>query len=532
MESPSKTALGMLISFLLFLYALFWVLSRRLLSNSQQRKKLHPPEVGGAWPVIGHLHLLGGSEPTYKILEKMADAYGPIFTLKMGSHRAVVVSNWEIAKECFTTNDRVFASRPKVVAAKHMGYDNTMFAFSQYGPLWRHIRKITTHEILSNHRLDLLQHIRRSEVQSSINKLHELWVVKGGEKVLVEMKNWFGELTLNIIFRMVVGKPFSTAYEGSGDDGAEGVQFQVALRDFLELFMAFVPSDSFPFLSWLDLGGYEKAMKKTAKVLDKTLDKWLREHEERRDYNNCGEGEHKEEDFMDVMLSRVRDVEELAGYDVGTLTKSTCLNLILGGADTTQVTMTWALSLLLNNEDTLKKAQLELDEQVGRERLVVESDVKNLLYLQAIVKETMRLYPAAPLAAFHEAMEDCNVSGYHIPRRTRLIVNLKKLQKDPLVWENPDKFQPERFLTTHKDFDVTGQSPQLIPFGRGRRMCPGVSFSNQVIHLTLANLLHGFEIGRPSQELINMEESVGITSMKTTPLEVVLTPRLSARVYL
>ncbi|KAL0553575.1 hypothetical protein IC582_007475 [Cucumis melo] len=531
MESYSKTAV---ISLLLFLFSLFWVLSRRLLFRSQQRnKKLQPPVASGAWPVIGHLHLLGGSEPAYKTLGKMADTFGPIFTLKMGSHRAVVVSNWEIAKECFTTNDRVFASRPKLVAAKHMGYNNTMFAFTQYGPLWRHIRKIAIHEILSNQRLDLFQHIYKSEIQVSIKKLYELWVVNGSGKVLVEMKNWFGELTLNTIFRMVLGKRFSTTVEGSSNEGTdEGEQFRQALSDFLQLFMAFIPSDSFPFLSWLDLGGYEKAMKKTAKILDKTLHKWLIEHQQKRDYNNCGDAVHKEEDFMDVMLSTVQDVEELAGYDVGTITKATCLTLILGGAETTQTTLTWALCLLLNNnEDVLMKAQLELDEQVGRDRLVSESDVKNLLYLQAIIKETMRLYPAAPLAAMHEAMEDCNLVGYHIPAKTRLIVNLKKLQKDPLVWEDPDEFRPERFLTTHKDFDVRGQHTQFIPFGSGRRMCPGVSFANQVMHLTLANLLHGFEIRRPSQELINMEEKVGLTSMKTTPLEIFLTPRLPAQVY-
>ncbi|CAK9317208.1 unnamed protein product [Citrullus colocynthis] len=131
--------------------------------------------------------------------------------------------------------------------------------------------------------------------------------------------------------------------------------------------------------------------------------------------------------------------------------------------------MTWTLSLLLNHEDTLRKAQLELDEQVGRERLVAESDVKKLLYLQAIVKETMPLYPTAPLAGLHEAMEDCTVVGYHIPIRTRLIVNLKKLQRDPLVWENPNEFRPERFLSTHKDFDVKEQNPQLIPFGSGSK---------------------------------------------------------------
>lgn len=193
--------------------------------------------------------------------------------------------------------------------------------------------------------------------------------------------------------------------------------------------------------------------------------------------------------------------------------------------------MIWTLSLLLNNEEALKKIQLELDEQVGRKRLIEESDVKNLLYLQAIVKEAMRLCPAAPLIAMHEAVEDCTIAGYHIPAKSRLIVNVQKLQRDPVVWEDPCEFRPERFLTTQKGFDVRGQNPQLIPFGSGRKICPGVSFAIKIMHLTLANLLHGFEIERPSQEPIDMEESIGLTSVKTTPLDVVLRPRLSLEVY-
>ncbi|KAF5468357.1 hypothetical protein F2P56_012514 [Juglans regia] len=107
--------------------------------------------------------------------------------------------------------------------------------------------------------------------------------------------------------------------------------------------------------------------------------------------------------------------------------------LILAGTDTTTVTMTWALSLLLNNREALKKAQQELDLQIGRDRLVMESDVKNLLYLQAVIKETMRLYPAAPLSLPHESLEDCTLAGYHIPMGTRLLVNLSKIHRDPQI---------------------------------------------------------------------------------------------------
>ncbi|XP_022137230.1 cytochrome P450 CYP82D47-like [Momordica charantia] len=393
-----------------------------------------------------------------------------------------------IARECFTTNDRIFASRPKLVAGKLLGYDHAMLGTSPYGPYWRHVRKIATLQLLTNHRLHQLQHIQILEVRDSINKLHELCVndKKDSRRVLVEMNAWFRDLTLNTIFKMVIGKRFSTAFEGSG-----GAQYREAVRSLIELFGVFVPSDSFPFLRWLDLGGYEKAMKKAGKVLDEVFDKWIEEHRKKK---NSGEMEMKEQDFMDVMLSTVEDDGQLFGYDVETVTKATCLTMILGGADTTTITMTWALSLLLNNQEALRKVQRELDEHVGRQRRVKESDVKNLIYLQAVVKETLRLYPAVPLLVPHESMEDCTVAGYHIPAGTRLLVNLRKLQKDPLVWEDPCEFRPERFLTNQKDVDVRGQNLQLIPFGSGRRVCAGISFALQVMHLTLANLLHEFEI--------------------------------------
>lgn len=300
--------MGIIFLLILFFYTLFWVIS--LFRN----KKLQPPVAGGAWPVIGHLHLLSGSEPTHKTLGKMADAYGPIFTLKLGMHRALVVSNWEIAKECLTTNDKAFASRPTVTASKLLGYNNSMFGFSQYGQFWRHMRKITSFQLLSNHRLHQFEPIRSSEVHSSIKKLYEL-CTNDGEKVLVEMKTWFEDITLNIIFKIVFGKRFSDALEGNPD-------YRKTFRVLLELFGMFVPSDSFPCLSWLDLGGYKKAMKKTSKVVDEVFDKWLEEHRQRKMESNNNKGE----DFMDVLISMVKDDDEqLFGYVGDSVIKATCL---------------------------------------------------------------------------------------------------------------------------------------------------------------------------------------------------------------
>ncbi|KAI4347721.1 hypothetical protein L6164_008505 [Bauhinia variegata] len=205
--------------------------------------------------------------------------------------------------------------------------------------------------------------------------------------------------------------------------------------------------------------------------------------------------------------------------------------LILGGTDTTTGTLTWALALMLNNPKVLSKAHHELDTKIGRERLVMESDLTKLEYLDAILKETLRLYPAAPLSVPHESMEDCVVGGYHIPAGTRLLTNISKLHRDPRVYSDPTLFRPERFIEEHKGLGMKGQNFELIPFGAGRRMCPGFSFAVQSVQLILANLLHGFHVVNPHNEPIDMSEQVGITNIKASPLQVLLKPRLSSKVY-
>lgn len=206
-------------------------------------------------------------------------------------------------------------------------------------------------------------------------------------------------------------------------------------------------------------------------------------------------------------------------------------NLLLGGTDTTVVTLTWALSLLLNNRHILKQTQDEIDFTVGKERQVNESDLNKLVYVQAVFKETLRLYPPAPLSAQHESMEDCTVAGYNIPAGTRLITNIWKIQQDPRVWSNPAEFQPERFLNSHANVDVRGQHFEFIPFGSGRRSCPGISFALPVVHLILARFLQAFDVETPMDEKVDMTETPGLTNIKATPLTVLITPRLSPNLY-
>ncbi|KAJ4973899.1 hypothetical protein NE237_007073 [Protea cynaroides] len=510
--------LAVMFSFLIFLY---YLLERRS-RNTNQRLA---PEAIGAWPIIGHLLLLRGNSIPHITLGTLADKYGPAFTIRLGMQRALVVSSWEVAKECFSTNDGALATRPKAIGTKLMGYNYALFGLTHYGNYWREIRKITTLHLLSNRRLEMLQHIRLSETKAFIKEL-----CKGGQNgSLVDMKKWFGDLTFNIVVRMLVGKRYFGT-ESSAADAEEALRCQEGVREFAYYIGLFVVSDAFPSLEGLDLQGYEKAMKRTAKKLDSVLEGWLKEHKQKRisaDYDKAKQGD---QDFMDVMMS-IMEESKLDGYDPDTVIKATCLSLILGGNDTTLVTFTWVLSLLINNRHALKRAQDELDMHVGRERQVDESDIVKLEYLQAIVKETLRLYPAAPLAAAHEAIKECTIAGYHVPVGTRIVPNLYKIQRDPRMWSYPSEFRPERFLTSHVDIDLRGQHFEFLPFGSGRRMCPGISFALQVLHLGLARLLHGFEFTTPSGEPVDMTESPGLTNMKATALEVLVSPRLPSRLY-
>ncbi|KAI7731528.1 hypothetical protein M8C21_017657, partial [Ambrosia artemisiifolia] len=501
--------------------------------TAKKRKTIErtAPEPSGALPFFGHLHRLHGPEPVARILAKMADDYGSIFCLRLGSQRAMVVSSWQMVKDCFTTNDRIFATRPNMAVSRYMGYNSAVFALAPYGTYWREIRKMVILELLTSQRIEKHKNVRNSEVKYLINEFYSLTAKNGTQKTVVNMTKWFEHVTFNIIVRMLAGKRFSSGCNDGGKGNNEDIKVKEAIKKGLYLSGVFVVSDVIPSLEWMDIGGHINAMKQAAKELDVVFGKWVDEHVEKRKERNNDNDSDKDSDFMDVMLSTLSKDVELFGHGRDTIIKATTLILILTGSESTAETLTWALSLLLNHPHVLKAAQQELDTHVGRNKWVEESDTKNLTYLQAIVKETLRMYPPGPLAGPHQASEDCNIGGYHTPKGTRLIVNLWKLHRDPQVWSNPNEFRPERFLEEHANLGYHGQNFEYIPFSSGRRMCPASSFALEVIHLTLARLLQGFDLSTPMGKPVDMSEGLGIALPKVKPLDVIITPRLSQELY-
>ncbi|XP_038896609.1 cytochrome P450 CYP82D47-like [Benincasa hispida] len=511
-----------LITLGLFLFLLSSVFFLKKLTRAYKYRD--PPQAAGGWPIIGHLRQLLGPKLPHETLGAMADKYGPIFTIRVGVHKALVISNWETAKECYTTHDSLISSRPKSLVGQLLGYNFAGFGFRpNYDSFYRSIRKIIASELLSNRRLEEQREVRVCEVKRAVKEVYELWNRKT-EDLVLNMDEWIGNVNLNVILMMVCGKRLF------GDDETMR-RCRKVMREFFDLGGQFMVGDAIPFLRWLDLGGYEKAMKITSRELDCFIGEWLEEQRRNRDSATAAAAADGRRDLMDVMLSILEEGMELGGYDADTVIKATCMALIAGGTDTVTVTLTWAISFLLNNREALRKTQEELDIHVGNKRLVNESDITNLVYLQAVVKETLRLYPAGPLSGIREFSQDCTLGGYHVAAGTRLITNLWKIQTDPRVWVEPLEFKPERFVSSEKHVDVKGQNYELGPFGFGRRACPGLGFGVQMTQLVLAILVHSFEIGTRFDEPVDMEANFGLTMHRVNPLQVIVKPRLLHTAY-
>ncbi|RZC45313.1 hypothetical protein C5167_038255 [Papaver somniferum] len=229
---------------------------------------------------------------------------------------------------------------------------------------------------------------------------------------------------------------------------------------------------------------------------------------------NEGDGVSKKMTMIDVLLLLQPNEPD---YYTDKMIQGLMGVLLSAGTDTSAGTTEWAMSLLLNNPQVLKKAQAEIDIQVGQERLMNESDLAKLPYLHAIIVETLRLYPAGPLLVPHESSADCVIGGYHIPRGTMLLVNLWAIQNDPKLWDEPNKFKPERFE------EIEGGNRDgfmLMPFGTGRRGCPGEGLAMRVVGLALGSLIQCFEWDRMNgEEMVDMTEGTGLALPRTHPLE-------------
>ncbi|KAG2245466.1 hypothetical protein Bca52824_092700 [Brassica carinata] len=476
-----------LIQILILSSLLLFISARFLLTRSNRKLKL-PPSPAISLPVLGHLHLF--KTPLHRWFLSLYKSIGnaPIFHLRLGNRLAYVITSRSIAEECFTDNDVVLANRPKFIVSKYVGYDATHLLSAPYGDHWRNLRRIAAVELLSTQRLNSFLYIRKDEIRRLISRLSQDSLHGFVE---VEMKSLLGNLASNNIIRMLAGK----RYYGEENDEAKSVRELVA--EVVASSGAGNPADYLSVLRWFT--PFEKQIKNLGNRFDAFLQRIV---DEKRAEKEIGQS----------MIDRLLSLQETQpDYYTDDIIKGLILSLTIGGTDTTAVTLEWAMSNLLNYPEVLKKARTEIDEKIGFDRLVDEPDIVNLPYLQNIVSETLRLYPAVPLLLPHLSSDDCKVAGYDMPRGTMVLTNVWAMHRDPDLWEDPEMFKPERF-------EKEGEADKLLPFGMGRRACPGAGLAQRLVSLVLAALVQCFEWERVGDELVDLTEDKGATLPKLVPL--------------
>ncbi|RLN04842.1 indole-2-monooxygenase-like [Panicum miliaceum] len=475
----------------------------RSASREQLLSKLPSPP--GRLPVIGHLHLVA-SLP-HVSLRDLAARHGRdgLMLLRLGAVPTLVVSSPSAAQAVLRTHDHLFASRAYSPVTDILFYGSTDVAFAPYGEHWRQVRKIATTHLLTNRKVRSYRRAREHEVSLVLAKIREA----AGAGAAVDLSDLLNCFTNDVVCHAVSGKFFR-------EEGRNRL-FRELVEANSSLIGGFNVEDYFPALVKLDVVKRMVCAKarKVNRMWDELLDKLIDDHASRPPPERDGE----ESDFIDVLLS-VQEEYKLTRDHI----KAQLAIMFEAGTDTSFIVLEYAMVQLMQNPRLMTKLQAEVRSNIGKGKdMVTEDELNNLAYLKAVIKETLRLHMPAPLLVPHLSMADCDIEGYTIPAGTRAIVNSWALARDPDYWEKAEEFMPERFMEggSAAVMDYKGNDFLYLPFGTGRRICPGINFATSTIEVMLANLVYHFNWELPlelAEKGIDMTESFGVTVHRTEKL--------------
>ncbi|XP_058185278.1 cytochrome P450 736A117-like [Rhododendron vialii] len=482
---------------------LFLVFLLKWLSITARPPRKNPPPSPRKLPLIGNLHQMGPFP--HRSLHSLSQIHGPLMLLHFAASPVLVISSSSAAREIMKTHDLIFSNRPKLTLWEKLMYGAKDVAFSPYGEYWRQMKSICVLQLLSNKRVQSFRDVREEETALMIEK------ISGSGCDVVNLSKLIEELMGNVVCRVALGQKY-----GGGRGGARR-GFKEVLGEGAELLGVFDIGDFVPWLKWVNrVNGVYGRAERIAKELDEFLEGVVEEHEGRE----RKVGEEGGQDFVDVLLEIQR--ENVVGIPLHRdSVKALILDVFAGGTDTTSTALEWVMTELLKHPQAMKKLQAEVRLIAQPNKPVTEDDLDQMPYLKAVIKETLRLQPPGPLIVPRESTKDVQVMGYDIAAGTRVIVNAWAIGHDPTSWDEPEEFRPERFLNCPVDF--RGHDFELIPFGAGRRGCPGIQFAVAVNELAVANLVHKFDFALPDGVELDVSEVAGTTVHKKFPLLLVAT---------
>ncbi|KAK6158808.1 hypothetical protein DH2020_006122 [Rehmannia glutinosa] len=357
----------------------------------------------------------------------MANRYGAVLHLQLGEASTVVISSREAAKEVLKIQDPACADRPESIGSKIIWYNYTDIVFSPYNEYWRQMRKICILELLSAKNVRSFGSIRQDEVCRLIKSLQS----SSGQAV--NLTDRIFAFTSSITSRAAFGE---------------------VMRD------------------------RETLVALMKKAVDTILDGIVEEHKIKRS------GEFGGEDIVDVLL-RMQKNEELEFPISNDNIKAVIFDMFSAGTETSSTVLDWTMAELIRNPSVMAKVQAEIREAFMGKKTIEENDVQALKYLKLVIKETLRLHPPIPLLP-RACREECKANGYSIPLKSKVMINIWSIGRDPEYWAEPKSFKPERFENSSIDF--LGNNFEFIPFGAGKRFCPGMNFGLANVELPLAQL--------------------------------------------
>ncbi|CAN6918986.1 unnamed protein product [Brassica oleracea] len=478
----------------------------------KETKTLNLPPSPPSFPIIGNLHQLAGLP--HRCFHHLSIKYGPVVLLHLGSVPTVVISSSEAAEEVLRIHDLGCCSRPKTVATRKLSYGFKDISFAQYGEYWREMRKLAVIELFSLKKVHSFKNIREEEIGFMVKNVSQLAL----EHTPVDLSKTFFSLTASIICIVALGQNFNESGFVIEQDRIEEL-----VRDALVALGTITCSDLFPsglgrFLDWLS-GGH-KSINKVVEELDAFYQHVIDDH-----LKPEAAGKKVVDSQADIVALLLDMMEKQGKKDYFQLNisniKGVLMDIFLAGVDTGATTMIWAMTELVRNPRVMRKAQEEIRTTLGlNKEKITEEDVDKVGYLKLIIKETFRLHPAAPLLVPRETMSHVKINGYDIPPKTQIHLNVWAIGRDPKRWTDPEEFIPERFVNSSVDF--RGQHFDLLPFGSGRRSCPGMPMAVASVELGLLSLLYFFDWALPegmvSEEHIDMEEAGNLTIVKKQPL--------------
>ncbi|GJT69581.1 geraniol 8-hydroxylase-like protein [Tanacetum coccineum] len=456
-------------------------------------------------PIIGNLLKL--SDKPHRSLATLSKRYGPLMSLKLGSITTIVVSSPDMVKEFFQTHDQMFSGR-SIPTSMHAMDQADSIVLLPAGDEWRRLRRITKEYLFSGQRLVRSERLRGEKVQELLDHITQCCA----NKKVVNVGEVAFTTSLNILSNLL----FST--DLSGYDTTSSQEYRDVVTRATEVSGKPNLVDFFPPLKPLDPQGLVREATIVGNKLHTMFDKIIcLRLQTRVRSSSLDTVPLAKNDLLDALLDiHLKDDSQFTKTNINHL----CFDLFVAGTDTTSTTLEWAMSELIHNPKKMKTARLELAKLMQNENTNIEEhDISRLPYLQAIIKETLRLHPPVPFFIPHQALRDVEVQGFIVPKKAQILCNLWAIGQDPNVWSDAEKFMPERFLDVKIDY--RGQDFEFTPFGIGRRMCPGLNIAHRMLHIMLGSLILKFDWkleGNMRVKDLDMSEKFGLTLPRNEPL--------------